>query len=132
MAQFAGEPLISIASEGISTSVPPTLASTPSVPLVTPGFHPLGPGAPQHAAAHWQTYAPPDPVTEPILMTPTRAPKAPLTPPCQGYVALNIPSATATFAVGSLSPGQSMSLPLGSGPLPALHLSIPTDRSPDV
>ena len=50
MAQFAGEPLISVALEGISTSVPLTLASTPSVPLVAPGFHPLVLGAPQHAA----------------------------------------------------------------------------------
>ena len=79
MAQFAVEPLISVAPEGISTSVPPTLASTPSVPLVTLGFHPLVPGAPQYAAGHWQTYAPLDLITESILMTTTRAPEAPLT-----------------------------------------------------
>ena len=81
---------------------------------------------------HWQTYSPPDPVTEPILMTPTRVPEAPLTPLSQGYVALDIPSTAMTFAVGSLSPRQFVSLPFGSGPLLALHLSIPTDGSPDV
>ena len=46
MAQFAGEPLISVALEGISASVPLTFALTPSVPLVTPGFYPLVPGTP--------------------------------------------------------------------------------------
>ena len=80
MAQFASEPLISVASKGISTLVPPTLASTPFVPLVTPGFHPLVSGAPQYAMGHWQTYAPLDPVTESILMTATCVLEAPLTP----------------------------------------------------
>ena len=80
MAQFASEPLISVASEGISASVPPTLASTPSVPLVTPGFHPMVSRAPQYAVAHWQTYAPPNPIAESILMTATRIPEVPLTP----------------------------------------------------
>ena len=80
MAQFASEPLIYLASEGISTSVPPTPASTPSMPLVTLGFHPVVSGAPQYAAGHWQTCAPPDPVTEPVLMTTPHAPEAPLTP----------------------------------------------------
>ena len=65
-------------------------------------------------------------------MTATRASEAPLTLLSQGYVALDTPSAATTFAVGSLSPGQSVSLPFGSGPLPALHLSIPTDGTPDV
>ena len=132
MAQFADEPLISIAPEEISTSVPPTLALTPYVPLVTPGFHPLVPGTPQHAVGLWQTYASPDPVTESILMTTTRTPEAPLTPLSNGYVTFDNPSTAVTFAVGSLSPRQSVSLPFGSNPLPTLHLSIPTDGSPDV
>ena len=65
-------------------------------------------------------------------MTAIRAPKVPLTPLSQGYVPLNAPSAAATFAVGSLSPGQSVSLPFGSGPPSVLHFSIPNDGSPDV
>ena len=80
MAQFASEPLLTLASKVVIASVPPTLASTPSVPLVTPGFHPMVSAAPQHAAGHWQTYAPPDLVTESILMTPPRALEVPLTP----------------------------------------------------
>ena len=80
MAQFAGEPLIFVALEGIFTSVPPTLTSTPSVSLVTSGFHPLVPETPQHVAGHWQIYTPLDLVTESILMTATRAPEVPLTP----------------------------------------------------
>ena len=124
--------MISIASEGISTSVPLTLASTLFVPLVTSGFHPLVPGAPQYAVGHWQTYAPPDLITESILMTATRAPEAPPTPLSQGYIALDTPSTAATFAVGSLSSGQSVSLPFGSGPLPVLYFNIPTDGSLDM
>ena len=81
MAQRTIEPLLIVVLEGISTSVPPTLASTPFVPFVTLGFPPLVPGAPQYAVGHWQTHAAPDPVTEPILMTPTHAPEAPLTLP---------------------------------------------------
>ena len=57
-------------------------------------------------------------------MTPARVPEAPLTPLSQGYVAIDIPSTVATFAIGSL--------PVESGPLPALHLSIPTDGMLDV
>ena len=34
-----------------------------------------------------------------------------------------------TLAVGLQSPGQTV--PFGSGPLPTLHLSIPTDGTPD-
>ena len=73
MAQFASEPLISVVSEGIPTLVPSTLASIPSVPLLTPGFHPLVPRTLLHSMGHGQTYAPPDLVTESILMTTTHA-----------------------------------------------------------
>ena len=91
MAQFAGESQFSIASEGISTSVPPTLSLTPSVPLVTPGFHPMVLGTPLHFAGHWQTYAPPDPVTESILMTTTHVPEIePTAIDPQGYVIYDI------------------------------------------
>ena len=89
-------------------------------------------GTPHYAAGQWQTYAPPNPVTKSILMTATCALEAPLTPLSQGYVALDTSSAMATFAVGSLSPGQSLSLPFGSGPPSSLHLNIPNDGSPDV
>ena len=65
-------------------------------------------------------------------MTTTHAPEPPLTPLTQGYVPLDAPSATATFAVGPLSPGQFVSLPFSSGPPQALHLSIPTNGTPDV
>ena len=82
MAQFASEPLITLALEGISTSVPPTPISTPSVPFVTPGFQPMVSRAPQYAPGHWQTYAPLDLVAESILMTATRVPEVPLTPLC--------------------------------------------------
>ena len=105
MALFAGEPQNPIASEGISASVPPTLASTASVPLVTAGFRPLVSGTPQFATGHWQTYAPPDPVAESILMTATRVPEAPLTPLSQSYVPLNTSSAAATLTVGLQSLG---------------------------
>ena len=133
MALFAGEPQLSTAAEGTSTLVPPTLALTPSVPLVTLGFHPLVPGTPLHSVGHWQTYVHSDPVTEFILMTTTRVPEtAPLTPLSQGYVIYDTYSAAATSTVGSLPLGQSVSLPLGSGPLPTLHFSIPTDEPPDV
>ena len=80
MAQFASEPLLTLASEVVTAPVPPTLASTSSMPLVTPGFHPMVSEAPQLAAGHWQTYAPPDLVIESILMTAPRAPEVPLTP----------------------------------------------------
>ena len=54
-------------------------------------------------------------------MTAPRAPEVLLTPPSQGYVALDIPSAAATFAIGSR--------PLESSPPPVLQLNIPTDGS---
>ena len=84
---------------------------------------------PQFAVGHWQTHAPPDSVTESILMTATRALEAPLTPLSQGYVTLNIPSTVVTLAIDSLSPGQFVSRPLESGPPSVLQLSIPTDGS---
>ena len=124
MAQFAGESHISVAAEGFTASVPPTFASTPFVPLVTLGFHPLVPGAPQLAVGHWQTYAPLDLVIESILMTHARASEAPLTPLSQGYVVIVIPPAAATFAIGSQS--------LESGPPLVLHFSVPTDESPEL
>ena len=64
-------------------------------------------------------------------MIATRILKAPLTPLSQGYVPFNASSAAATLAVGPLSPGQSVSLPFGSSPLQVLHLSIPTNETPD-
>ena len=124
MAQSAGELRFSIDSEGFTTWVPPTFTSTHSVSLVTPGFHPQVSGAPQLAAGHWQTCAPPDPVTEPILMIARRAPEAPLTPSSQGYVTLDIPSTAVTFAISSR--------PLESAPRPILQLIIPTHGSPEV
>ena len=133
MAQFAGEPQLSTTLEGISTLVPPTLALTPSIPLVTPGFHPLVSGTPLHLARLGQAYAPPDPVIEATLVTTTRIPETvPIGTDPQGYIIYGTSSATATSTVGSLLPGQFVSLPLGSGPSPTLHLSIPIDRPLDV
>ena len=80
MAQFASEPLLTLASEVVSASVPPTPASIPSVPFMTQGFHPVVSRAPQYAVGHWQPYAPLDPVAESILMTTTRVLEAALTP----------------------------------------------------
>ena len=58
-------------------------------------------------------------------MTTTRVPEVPLTPPSQGYVTFDAPStAAATLAIGLQPSGQSV--PLGSGPPPALHFSVPT------
>ena len=57
-------------------------------------------------------------------MTALRVPKAPLTPPSQGYVAPDIPSAVATFALGSQ--------PLEADPRPVLQLSVPTNGSPEL
>ena len=57
-------------------------------------------------------------------MTAPHTPEAPLTPLSQGYVAIDIPSTAATFAISSR--------PLESGTLPVQQLNIPTDRSPDV
>ena len=126
MDQCTIEPLLTpVVPEGISASAPPTLVSTPLVPSVTLGFPPLSPRAPQHPAGHWQTHATPDPVTDPILVTYAHAPEAPLTSLSQGYVPLNTSSAAATLAVKLQSLGQSV--PLGSGPPPTLHLSIPTN-----
>ena len=133
MAQFVGEPQLSAALEGTSTSVPPTLILTPSVPLVTLGFHPLVFGTPLHLASLGQAYAPPDPVTEATLVTTTRILEAVLTTTDpQGYIIYGTSSVAATSSVGSLPFGQSVSLPLRSDPSPALHFSIPTDGPPEV
>ena len=50
----------------------------------------------------------------------------------QGHIIYGTGPAVATTSLGSLPLGQSVSSPLGSGPLPALHLSIPTDGPPEV
>ena len=71
MAQRTVEPLLSDLV-GISTSVPPTLVLTPSMPLETLGFRSLVSGAPLHPAGPGQAYAPPDPVIEPTLVTTAR------------------------------------------------------------
>ena len=111
MAQFASELRFSVDLEGFTTWVPLAFASTHSVAFMTSGFHPQVSGAPQFAVGHWQTCAPLDLVTEPVLMTAPRALEAPLPPLSQGYVALDIPSTAATFAIVpdllSLPPGWS-------------------------
>ena len=130
MAQHTIEPLLTpVVLEGISSLTPPTLVSTPLVPLVTPGFPPPSPRVPQHPTGHWQTHATPDSDTDPILVTYAHAPDAPLSSLSQGYVSLNSSSAVATLAIGLQSSGQSV--PLGSGPPLTLHLSIPIDGTPD-
>ena len=76
MAQFASEPQFSVALEGISVSVPPTLTLTISA-LVPP---PLVQGAPLYSVEPWQTFPASDPITESILVAATRVPEAPMTP----------------------------------------------------
>ena len=130
MAQCTIKPLLTpVVPEGISASAPLTLVSTPLVPLVTPRFPPLSPRAPQHPTGHWQTPATSNPITDPILVTYARVPEPPVTLLSQGYIPLNSCSAAATLAIGLQSFGQSD--PLGSGPSPTLHLSIPTDGTPE-
>ena len=104
--------------------VPLDFTSTRSVTFVTPGFHPQVSRAPQFAKGHWQTYAPLGSVTESILVTTTRIPKAPLTPLSRGYVVIDAPSLAATLAIGFQ--------PLEFCPSPVLHFSVPTDGSPEL
>ena len=113
MAQRTVEPPLALASEVVPAPAPPVPISNPSVPSVTPGFSLLSSGAPQFAVGQWQTLAPPDPVAESILMATSRVLEAPLTPPSQGFVTFDPPSAATTLALGLQSPGQSR--PLGSG-----------------
>ena len=102
MAQFTSKPQLSVALEGTSTSVPPTLVLTPFVPLVTPGFHPLVFGTPLHLAGLGQAYAPPDPVTKATLVTTTRIPETvPTATDLQGYVTFYTPPTAVTSAIGS-------------------------------
>ena len=133
MAQFVSEPLLSLVTEGVSASAPSVPLSAPFVPPVTPGFPPLVPLVSQFVPGHWQTSAPPDLVAESILVIVTCVPETPLTPPSQGYVTLDAPStATVTLAVGPLSLGQSVSMPLASHLSPALHFNVPADETPEV
>ena len=133
MTQRAGAPQLSIALEGISTSVLPTLTLTPSMPLSVPVSHALVHGWPLFSVGHWQTFAPPVPVTESVSVTATRIPKTLLTASLsQGFVTFDTLSVVATPVIGSLPSGQSVSLPLASGPSPTLYFSIPTDGTPDV
>ena len=52
--------------------------------------------------------------------------------PSQNFVTFDTLSAAVTSVIGSLPSRQSVSLPLASGPSPTLHLSIPTDGTPNV
>ena len=81
----------------------------------------------------WQTLADLEHVTESVSVTATHVPETLLTAPSsQGFVTFGTLSPAATSAIGSLPSGQSVSMPLGSGPSLTLHLSIPTDRPPNV
>ena len=121
MARFAGESQTPVALEGIPISVPPTPSLAPSV-LVSPSLVQL---PPLHAVGQWQTCAPLDPVTESISVSVVPVLKAPLTPPSQGYVTFDTSTATATLAIDSRLPRQSMSRPSEPSPPPVLQLSIP-------
>ena len=125
MAQYVSEPLLTLVMEGVSASDPSVAPLVPFVPPVTPGFPPLTPLVSQFVPGHWQASVPPDPVAESILMTVTRVPETPLPPPSQGHITIDISStAAATLAVGPVSPGQSVSVPLASQPSLALHFSV--------
>ena len=89
-------------------------------------------GAPLYSVGPWQAFPAPDPITESILVAATRVPEASMTPLSQDYVTFDTPFATTTSAIGSLPSGQSVSLPLGSDPSPALHFCIPTNEPPEV
>ena len=128
MAQRTIEPLLTAVTEGVSTSVSPTLVSTPSVSLATLGFPPFVSGGPLRPAGPGQVYAPPDPVIKATLVTSTRILKTvPTASDPKGHIIYDTSPAVATISVRSLPLGQSVSSPLGSGPPPVLHLSIPTD-----
>ena len=66
-------------------------------------------------------------------MTTTRIPETiPTATDPQGYIIYGTGPTAVTSSVGSLPLRQSVSSPLGSSPLPAMHFSIPTDRPPEV
>ena len=83
---------------------------------------------PLYPVGQWQ---PTDSVTESILVTATRASEAQLSPLSQGHVPFGTFAAAATPAIGSHPLGQSVSPPLGFGPLPVLHFNIPTNEAPE-
>ena len=124
MAQRTIEPLLTLVMEGISTSAPPVISLTSSVPVSPPQAQ----LPPLYSVRQWQA---PDPVIESILVTATRAPEAPLSALSQGHVPLDTPAAAATPAIGSQPHGQSVSPPLRSGSPTMLHFSIPTDGAPE-
>ena len=55
-----------------------------------------------------------------------------MAPPSQGYVTFDTHPTAASIGLGSQISGQSMSLPLASGPSLALQFSIPTDGTPEM
>ena len=105
MAQHVVEPLLTVVMEGISASVPSVISLTSAVPVPPPQVQ----LPPLYSMGQWQA---PDPVTESILVTATRAPEAPLSPLSRGHVPFDTLAAAATPAIGSLPLGQSVSCPL--------------------
>ena len=106
MAQRAGEPQLSVALEAISTTVPPTLTLTPTMPLSVLVSLPLVHGAPLYSVVHWQTFALLGPITEFVSMTATRVPEILLTAsPSQAFVIFDTLFVAATSVIGSLPSG---------------------------
>ena len=111
MAQQVSEPLSSVALEGSWVLAPPSVALTSTVPPHTFHFQVQGnPGI----FGHHLTVVPPESVTKSVTVTTTRASEAPLITP--GLVTLDTPTAAASHGLGSQPFGQSVSLPLASGP----------------
>ena len=132
MAQRTSEPLSSVASEGISASVPPSLTLTSIVPPSAQASHPLVREMPLFSIGHWKTFASPESVTESVSVIATHAPETLLTTfPSQGYAASDTHPAAAASVIGSLPFGEFISLPpLVSSPLPILPFGLPTDGTP--
>ena len=124
MAQRTIEPLLTLVTEGVSTSAPPVISLTSTVPVPPPQVQPPL----LYPMGQWQ---PLDSVTKSILVTATRALEAPPSPLSQGHVLFGTLAATVTPAKGSHPLGQSVSPPLRSGPMLVLHFSIPTDGAPE-
>ena len=126
MAQFVNEPSPSAALEEASVTASLSHTLTPTAPFAS---HFVAPGEPLFVFGHWVA---PEPATEAVTVTTVCALEVSLAPPSQGYVTFDTHPAAASFGLGTLPSGQSMSLPLASGPSPALQFSIPTNGTPEM
>ena len=99
---------------------------TPTAPFISQLY---APREPRFIFGHWVTLVP---VTEAVTVTTIHVPEVSLVPPSQGYVTVDTHPVAASLGLGTLPSEQSVSLPLASGPSPALQFSIPTDGTPEM